>query len=262
MARRREQTSGWRDWSMVRRARGVNRTNLMIGVALIILLVVLVVPRVYPAARQGITCTDLASPLGGNNRSVLALAGDDEQHLALEVRLEKDPLTLNEQLVAYVTFVNNDVGPIILHFNTSLPPIIVRSDNLVNGALAIPVNSTQPGIAFEFRRENAAWDSPDMTLVPSPNTTLNYEDLHLLGSRSRCTMKYVIDPATITNALPAGTYRIRAFYRNVNQGVLPAPAAGAPTATATAAYTDQGVWTGLTKSEEVLFTVGSSTASP
>jgi len=258
MARRREQTSGWRNWSTVRRARGVNRTNLMIGVALLLLVVVVVGPRVYPAARQGITCTDLASPLGGNNRSVLALSGDDQQHLALEVRLEKDPLALNEQLVAYVTFVNNDGGPIILNFDTSLDPIIIRSDIIGS----IP-NGTQPGVVFEFRRENERWDSPNLTLAPSPAQTLNYEDLHLLGSRSRCTMKYVLDPnIDIPNALPAGTYRIRAFYRNVNPGVLPVPAAGAPTATATAAYSDQGAWTGLTASEEVLFTVSGAAASP
>jgi hypothetical protein len=259
MARRREQRGGWHDWGVVRRANAVDRTNLMVGVALILLLAVLIVPRVYPASQRGIICTDLASPLGGNNRSVLAQAGDDAQHLELEVNLEKEPVGLNEQLVVYVTFVNDDIGPVILNFDTSLDPIIVRSD-----ILGSTINNTQPGVVFEFRRENERWDSPDLTMAPAAPVTLNYEDLHLLGSRSRCTMEYVLDPATeIPNALPAGTYRIRAFYRHMNAGVLPAPAAGAPTATATAAYTDQGAWTGIAASEEELFTVsGSPAASP
>src|SRR3990172_6103429 len=85
-------------------------------------------PRIYPAARQGIQCSDLAHPIGGNNRSVLAQDGNDQQSLDLELRLEKETISPGEALKVKVTFVNNDIGPVILYLDPAKQTYIVAPE--------------------------------------------------------------------------------------------------------------------------------------
>ena len=66
---------------------GFNRARLLLFLVLAVLIAVSTLPRFAPALRQGPQCTDLAAPIGGNNRSLLAQAGDDPQELNLELRL-------------------------------------------------------------------------------------------------------------------------------------------------------------------------------
>jgi hypothetical protein len=74
------------------RVTGVDRTTLAIFAAFAVLFFAIVFPRLYPAAKRGPQCSDLAAPLGGNNRSILAQTGGDQQVLDLELDVENDAI--------------------------------------------------------------------------------------------------------------------------------------------------------------------------
>ncbi|MBN1202369.1 MAG: hypothetical protein JXJ20_10980 [Anaerolineae bacterium] len=248
MARRRTQQSRW---GLGGRISSVDRRTTGIGVAAVILLLALVMPRVYPAAKQGPTCSDLAPPIGGNNRSILAQTGSDRQSLDLNLSLENDTIRINEPLQVRLTFVNEDSGPVILYLNP-LTPSLSRYEG-------------SAGITFEITRIDTNVALVDPVAPPAPPTTFDPdEELHLLGARARCTETFEFSATKLQSiGLAQGEYRIRAFYRNNNPGD-PAPIRPA-NATATPAYFDQGVWTGDVSSEEVIFTViqpGASTPVP
>jgi hypothetical protein len=235
-----------RNWGIRDRIDTVNRTNVAIAIAGVILATVVILPRVYPAAKRGITCTDLASPLGGNNRSVLAQSGNDPQGLDLDLVLENEIIGAGEPLRATVTFVNKDIGPVILY----LPE---RS----------PVTSRDNVFVIQLRRLD---NSPLLNEPTDPLVPATFErDLHLLGSRSRCSLQIEISAAELSSLglIPGSEYRIEAMYRNYQVGVPTPPPPGNPTATATMAYPNsQGVWTGEASSDEVRFSISQSAAAP
>lgn len=219
----------------------LDRTRFALVIGLVLLVGVTVLPRVYPAAQLGPQCTNLAAPIGGNNRSVLAQAGGDQQELGLELRLESRVITTEEPLIIHLTFANRDIGPVILYLTDATPPL-TRLEN-------------DTGVSFEIRRVGTDQPLTDNAAPRGAPQSYPSDQLHLLGSRTRCTQTYRYTAQQLSAiGLQPGEYRIRAFYRNPSSGVLPPPASGQPP-TATPAYTDQGVWVGQTSSGEVLFSV-------
>jgi len=227
---------------------GFNRARLLLFLVLAVLIAVSTLPRFAPALRQGPQCTDLAAPIGGNNRSLLAQAGDDPQELNLELRLASRVVATDQTLEVQLTFANSDTGLVILYLTDATPPL-TRLDN-------------DAGVSFEIRRVGTDQLVTDNAGPRGAPQSYPHEQLHLLGSHARCTQTYRYPMQQLSGlGLQAGEYRIRAFYSNPSSGVLPPPPSGqAPTATP--AYSDQGVWVGSTSSEEVLFSVVAPGAAP
>ncbi|MBN1679970.1 MAG: hypothetical protein JW966_06730 [Anaerolineae bacterium] len=227
----------------------LNRTNVAIGAAALMLVLAIAFPRVYPAAKRGPTCSDLANPLGGNNRSSLSYSKNDQVLLGLDITLEKDTINPTEAIIARVTFVNEDIGPAILYLPRDNPVILIRPDQPVTNA----------GVTFEVTRVGTSFTRIEQALPAVVPSRVNPEELHLLGSRARCTEEFRISPDLLLAAgVPLevnGEYRVRAYYRNNNPGAQRTLLAGDATPTATPAYFDQGVWTGQISSSEGLLTV-------
>lgn len=230
------------------RLRTTNRRiqGIIIG-ALVTLLAITFFPGLYPAARQGIECTDLGQPVGGNNRSVLAYRDDQTDKLDLDLNLESRVIGPNGTLEIELVFINESRGPVILHIPDQGP--FITSDPGVQG------------ITFEIASVTGAVNvinQPAAYTPPTAFTGTAFETLHLLGSRSRCHETIRFDSATLSNLglVPGQDYRIRAFYRNVSDGDLNAASAPNATATPFPEYaTSQGVWTGTASSEEVRFSI-------
>ncbi|HVO69756.1 MAG TPA: hypothetical protein VMT24_06910 [Aggregatilineaceae bacterium] len=226
----------------------IDRTTLAIFAAGATLFAALLFPKLYPAAQRGPSCSDLASPIGGNNRSMLAQVDDAQPNLDLNLDLDSTTIRQNEPLRVRVTFVNGNIGPVILYLTGQRPP-------LSNDANAV-------GIRFELARLDGTLLLPNEAttdvLPGTPPTWVDPGDLHLLGSRDRCSQQYEysLDPGVLV----PGDYRIRAFYRNENVGGQRPVGQFDPTPTATPAYFNQGIWTGAISSQEVRFTVQPPTA--
>lgn len=218
----------------------IDRTNAAIILAAVILVAVVVVPRVYPPAKHGPQCSELAPPLGGNNRSILALSGSDQQNLDLNLSLETTSVEASNAIQVRLTFVNNDVGPVILYLNTD--QMILRG-----------TGQSVPGVSFEITRVNGGGAVSGPVAPAAPPATFPKEQLHLLGSRARCSENFELSPTQYSalGLVPGEEYRIRAFYQNAQPGIAAHPL----DATATPAYFDQGVWTGEISSEEVRFEI-------
>jgi len=226
------------------RVGGRDRPTLALAVAALALVAALVFPRVVPAARRGPSCSDLAAPLGGNNRSVLAFQSTDPGALDLRLELESEIVSASQPLKVFLTFHNEDRGPLILHFNTD-GPIITANETVEGVTLEISRVGVQQGVADQGRTYN------------SPITFSNTDELHLLGSRARCSEDYAISPSDLAAlGVGPGEYRMRAHYRNRSPGdprpIQPLNA----TATPIPQYaTNQGVWVGEASSNEVRFAI-------
>ena len=196
-----------------------------------------------PADLWTVTCTDLAAPLGGNNRSMLAQAGDNTQNLALELGVENDPVPVGEPLRLSVRFVNNDIGPVILYLDRQTPPL--------------SSNPSVIGLRLEIRDLNNNMALPESSASPAPpgwgNDTIPSSQLHLLGSRARCHETILID----VSQLQPGDYRVRAYYFNDYSGKWQSNFTARDQPSPTAAYSDQGVWAARNpiSSSEVRFTI-------
>jgi hypothetical protein len=234
----------FRDW--FDRGRGrfeeINAAYVVIGVTAAALFVAIMLPYTTPGAQRGPDCFDMASPLGGNNRSLLAQAGNDQQELDLDIYMPDTSVGFGQSLPVNVTFINNDIGPVILYF-PSLDPIIS------------PVQSTA-GLYFLITPVGGGTVATQALPVAQPSYISN-ETLHLLGSRARCTVKFNVPFNLLQSNITApGSYRIQAFYQNNNPGSQPPLVAGQATPTATPAYPNsQGIWTGRTSSDDIVFTV-------
>jgi len=224
-----------------RNLHGPSRASVALGAALITLIAAAAFPYFYPDVRTRINCTDLASPIGGNNRSLLAQAGDDAQNLDLALHVPPQ-ITSDMSLEVKVTFLNKDIGPVILYFGGGVPPLTT--------------DPNQVGLRLEITRlDGSALVNQGATAPPAgwPSTWVDPVRLHLLGARSSCTETISYPLPQIAGSLTPGDYRIRAFYANTNRGILQPPLGSAPTATP--AYTDQGIWTGRAASPEVRFSI-------
>jgi hypothetical protein len=194
-----------------------------------------------PSDLWTVTCTDLAAPLGGNNRSMLAQVGDNTQNLALELGIENDPVLPGEPLRVSVRFVNNDIGPVILYLDGT-PPLTTDA-NAIGLRFEMTNLSDTPVLAGPAPALPPGW-----LVDPIPPS-----QLHLLGSRARCHQTVSID----VSQLQPGDYRIRAYYYNDYSGKWELNWTAPDQPSPTAAYTDQGVWTAKSpiSSSEVRFTI-------
>ncbi len=222
----------------------INSKHLALAIGGVLIAIAIAIPHYFPNTRRGVLCTDLAAPIGGNNRSVLAFRSAQRDALKLEISLENDRIVYGEPLIVRVTFINTDRGPLILHV-PDRPPILTGNDAVQGVTLQI----TSVGGAVALR------DQPD-TYSPPPYFP-GQVGLHLLGARSRCHQTYRLDPTTLQGiGVQPGEYRIRAFYRNTSAGNLLAVMPPDATATPFPEYTgDQGVWVGEAVSGEIRFTV-------
>jgi hypothetical protein len=252
--RSRRGASGSRFSGMTDRLGVIDRTTFAIIAAAGTLFLAIVFPRVYPAARRGPECSSLAAPLGGNNRSVLAQVGNDQQVLEIELTVENDVIDQNGPLRVNATFVNKDIGPIILYLPRDQPFTLLRPDQTPTG----------PGLTFEITQVGQSYTRVNQSLPDVTAALVAPGELHLLGSRARCTEHFELNASTLINAgVQAGQeYRIRAFYRNKNPGIWRFDEQTGGTPAPTPAYSDQGIWTGDISSQEILFRVQTPGAPP
>lgn len=211
-----------------------------------------VIPGFYPVAYNGVECTDLAQPLGGNNRSVLAYRSTQIDALDLDLDLSSRTIDPNAPLELAITFRNEDRGPIILHIPDQAP--IITADTTVQG-ITLRITSVNNTVAVGSQ---ATTYTP-----PTVFTGEAFNTLHLLGSRSRCHETITLSAATLSSLglVPGQDYRIQAFYFNTSDGDLLTALPGDATATPFPEYANsQGVWTGNASSEEVRFTIRSTQA--
>ncbi len=238
----------------ITQVREMDRITIAVIASIVALGVAVVFPWFIPAAKHGVDCYSLPQPIGGNNRSLLAQVGQDVQNLKVELDLDSNSINLNQNLKGRVTFVNHDIGPVIL---------FLAPDR------TITANKYHIGLRFELASVNDTTPI-DQGIVPQPwtDTTSPRIDtwatpayLHLLGSRSRCTVEFSfnlqqLSASTTGVSLSPGDYRLQATYYNNNiGGTRPADYSFA-TVTATAAYADQGLWVGELNTQEIRFTVG------
>jgi len=236
----------------ITQVREMDRITIAVIASIVALGVAVVFPWFIPAAKHGVDCYSLPQPIGGNNRSLLAQVGQDTQNLKIEIALDSDTISLNQTLKGRVTFINRDIGPVILF--------------LAPRPLVITTNQYQVGLRFQLAAVSGGTPI-DQGILPQPwNSGAGFPRvsewgnptyLHLLGSRSRCTVEFSFNLQQLSGGVLApGDYRIRASYYNNNiGGARPADFSFA-TVTATAAYADQGLWVGEINTQEVRFTVG------
>ena len=205
-------------------------------------------PYFIPAIQRGPTCSDLASPLGGNNRSVLSYKSSNPDAVDLDLELEKRTIIAGEALQLKVTFINQDKGPVILHLPRQFPII---TDNVAVEGVTVEITRVAGG---------GALNGPGTYQSPAVYTAEYTDELHLLGSRARCSESYTLNWSDMSAlGMGIGDYRIRVFYRNNSPGNLlqwlqTQPVT--PTATPYPEYQNsQGVWTGNVNSEEIRFSI-------
>ncbi|MCD4685585.1 MAG: hypothetical protein K8S97_06585 [Anaerolineae bacterium] len=245
--RRGQQGGGMRD--RLQRMRDINRTQIGIVLAALVLAITIFFPRFYPAAKRGPVCSNLSAPLGGNNRSVLAFNSNQRNNLELDLELDNATLDPNQPLIVRVSFRNEDPGAMILYLPNQDP---------------VPVNQTlTQGISFEITLRDNPVGAQGTVITTSPATFTNPNLLHLLGSSARCHEEYVFsaDMLARLNIQAGNDYRIRAFYSNNSNGDLSQADIEknqglTPTSSPFPEYLDnQGVWTGDVSSKEERFTI-------
>ena len=218
---------------MVRNAGLCNTDNatLAIVIGAFILMLVIVLPRIIPGGRFGVSCSDLASPIpGGINQSILARTRSLDT-LGLELNLPQNPITQGGPLTIQMTFINHGVGTITLFF---------KNDELFLG------DDGADGLSFSLRSETGIDYSESSARFPRPHTRPQFtnDTLHLLLPKQRCTQTVTFDAARLAEVassvgrLGPGDYFITAIYRNRSAGQVPAPGPGTPQPI----FPDQGVY--------------------
>lgn len=243
MARRRNENAGF-----FYRLRSADRSlqGMIVG-AVVAVVAMTVFPGILPVARNGIQCSSLAQPLGGNNRSVLAHRSDQIDAIDLDLELDSRVIGADSPLRLVLTFINEDRGPLILHMPNQTP--IVTNDPNVQG-ITLEITSAD--------NSGALANQPGTYTPPAVFVGETFNTLHLLGSHSRCheTITISSDVLRSIGVVPGRDYRIRAFYTNSSDGDLITASSANATATPFPDYVNsQGVWTGRVSSEEVRFTV-------
>lgn len=236
---------------------------LFMGTLVAISLVIPRLPRlpVLERLQDGVPCTDLANPPGGNQRSLLAVHNNDGQRLQLNLEIMNpsedtvgDSLIVrDESLLLRVVLTNEDIGPITFYYRDNEETIIPFDEELpgnVAGVIFLIENLDAPQGNLFLSDPGR----PPFTQKPQ----FDLQDVYLLQSGNRCYMDFEItreQMQRMTPPLTAGKYQIRVYFRNANPG---APN-HSPGATATPIFRaerdNQGVWTGTAKSDAIRFRV-------
>lgn len=217
--------------------------NMTVGIVVVVfaLVLLLVLPRIIPGGRFGVSCGSLAHPLaGGNNQSYLSARSQGA--LEMRIELQRTNLTITDNLVVNLTFVNNGVGAITLFF--------IPQETLLR-------NDGSAGLSFEIMRTSDRVVFSERTDIRPPNPQRQQflpEVLHVLGPRQRCTEQLTFETFRLSDlGLPAGAYTLTAIYRNSYPGQVSAEAGSL----ATPIFQNQGVYTVQElRSNAVEFTIG------
>lgn len=223
--------------------------NIILALIAIALVVSLAAPRVVPGADLGARCENLPNPRGGNRQSLLARQGGQEMALEIDVvdavrNGDEIRVPANEPITFRVSFENNDIGPITLFYNEealAIGDIEILPAGYFGLILEIQSEATDNILSdttpTEFIQTNPQADTPLYTY--------ELEDLYLLRAGGKCFVEVRLSSEQLSRiGMGVGEYRVRAFYRNQDQGVYIAPTPNAPEPTATAAFPDLGVWAG------------------
>lgn len=219
----------------------------LIAIAALLLVLSIAVPRFLPFATSGVDCDRLPPPsLDGSNQSVLAAQRSanraDSDALSLEIVAANQTLRVGEPLVLYVRFVNLSMAPISLFITPQ--SAIFRYNNEEIGMLLFVQSLQDNQLRGEFPNRNPP-------LQVRQQYTLS--EVASLGPRHRCTVRVEIEGARLAAAnVGPGQYRVVVVYRNTTRGIL-APVAN--NLTPTPIFSDQGVWTGESRSNDLLLTI-------
>lgn len=216
---------------------GGGNTNFIIGVFLLILLSVLagpnVAPRVLssfvPGFDEGVPCDRLRQANNrGQHQSLLGRGAD--RPLDLRIRTSPIPQSGDGFLVITVTITNSSLGTVPIVFDRNQIPL---TDN---GTTGLGLIFTPPAQLLIGGTRDA-----DPAVFPE-------NDIYLLSPRQSCIYRAEFPAGNVLPdpGLTSGTARVRAFYRGASPGqVTQSPVA-------TAIYPDQGLWTGIIQSEDVV----------
>jgi hypothetical protein len=244
--------------------RETDNINLIFGFIAIMLIFSLALPpvleQVFPDFGVGPECSSLPHPPGGNQRSLLAIYGDNQQELQLELTLLNEDADAADDTVVdgsnplrvRVTFINEDTGPIYLYWRENED--VVRSFESAQDTGIV-------GLGFEIRAVDAPSEAFLNDNAARPGRTeasiqsFDLEDIYILKSKHRCMVEieFTRDRLNRIGVQPGQKYQIRAYYRNGrdNTGIQQ----HAVDATATPMFESQGVWWGSTRSETERFTL-------
>lgn len=251
-----------------------NLGQLVIAIVAILAVWSVTNPYVIPALERGPNCTRLPHPLGGNQRSLLQYI-DDNQELELEVLLknpqepEVNGIGADDPLQLTVVFYNKSSGPMYLYLPEGEPETA-----LIRGVASIE-NTNFIGLYLEITAVQSATAVGAPPNIANENSSItqktqfSYErEVYVLRGKRSCHLTITIDDARLNQAgVVAGEYRLRAHYRNAQQGTNPSFFNSDATATPVQGMADstldnpvnqghQGLWVGHAKSLEIRFRVG------
>lgn len=216
-------------------------TERLLIVAGLVFMGVLLGTRFFPGAESGLECNSLSRPIiTGNNQSILATRVNPEV-LQVELLAPKPTIAANESLVLEVRLVNSSLAPLTLFYDE--PSIRFR------------FTGQEPGLVFAIQSVTGRVAGEPFAVRPQVPQPQAFERnlLRVLPPRARCNLRVEIDPARLaaSGVTPGDQYRIIAVYRNTARGQLPVPGPLTPTPI----FSDQGVWVGEVRSNDVLITV-------
>lgn len=217
-------------------------------IAGLILAMSIAVPRFLPWVGSGVNCEQLpVANIGGNNQSWLAVqqaqSGASANSLLIEIVAGSQTIAVGEQLTIYVRFINDSMAPISLFLPRQ--PAIFRYNNEEIGVLIFLQNTQTGQQVGEFANTN-----PPVT----PRQQYAADEVYSLQPRQRCTVRVDISPQRLQTAgAGQGQYRLVVVYRNTGRGAL-SPVTNQ--LTPTPVFADQGVWTGQSRSNELLINIG------
>jgi hypothetical protein len=233
--------------SYYNRFSGADPMMRFIVLAGVILVIVILIPR-FPGLGAGVDCEGMTIPeITGNNQSILATTVDASQ-LTLELAPEKNPILSGESLVLDVHFYNASMAPLTL--------FISSQDSVFR------YTQQEPGLVFSIQQitpQGVQVLGEPLTSHPAVPVRQSYDpkELRMLGPRSRCNMRIEISAQRLRAAsVIQGEYRITAVYSNKVAGALPAVQALTPTPI----FSNQGVWVGEVRSNEVAITISTPPA--
>lgn len=216
-----------------------------IAFAALLVLIVAMLPRIWPPSFSEVNCNYLSTPaLGGDHQSLLA-STTPASDLRLDMQFDRDTINVGDALGITVRFVNSSMAPLTLYLEESKIPFRYTGREI--------------GLTF-FVQQLGANDVPGRTLGEDQSVrplvlappTYSPDQLRILGPRQRCREYVEVSAQRLSlSGMGAGRYMIIAYYSNQTKGAVPP----VPPPTPTPIFTDQGVWTGEVRSNDLILNV-------